>query len=119
MSRPLHSLFATLASAIVVLGTYGCAALARPTERDARYAAKHWPGTTLAQLEQGRALFVETCAGCHTLKDPASRSPSQWQAEVTQMRGKKGVKLDDRQAQLIVRYLSTISSRQKSQVAER
>lgn len=103
-----------------IAGAYGCAAaLAQPTKRDAAYAAKRWPGTTLGELRQGRDLFVRTCAGCHMLKDPASRTPAEWRMEVEQMRGKKGVSLDDRQAELIVRYLSTISSRQEPQVAER
>ncbi len=103
-----------------VAGAYGCAAaLAQPTERDAAYAAKHWPGATLADLEQGRTLFVRTCAGCHSLKDPTSRSPAEWKTEVTQMRGKKGVSLDDRQAELIIRYLSTMSSRREPEVAAR
>jgi mono/diheme cytochrome c family protein len=64
-------------------------------------------------------LFVQTCAGCHALKDPTSHSPSEWEAEVQQMRGKKGVALDDHQAELIIRYLSTVGSRHDGQVAER
>lgn len=108
-----------LSTAIVLAAISGCSAVAVPTQRDASYAAKQWPGTTLAELEQGRALFVQTCAGCHSLKDPASHSPAEWQMEVQQMRGKKGVHLDDHQAELIVRYLSTIGSRREHQVAHR
>jgi mono/diheme cytochrome c family protein len=120
MARRLRTLLVALLGTIVLAGAYGCAAsLAQPNALDARYASQHWPGTTLAELSQGRSLFVHTCAGCHSLKDPASHSPDEWRAEVTQMRGKPGVTLDDHQAELIIRYLSTISSRQHGQVAER
>jgi len=120
MQDRLRFLLAALCTAIVVAGGSACAAaLAEPTQRDASYAAQHWPGTTLAELEQGRALFVQTCAGCHTLKNPTSHSPAGWRAEVEQMRGKKGVALDDQQAELIIRYLSTVASRQDGHVAAR
>lgn len=119
MSPRLRHVLAATATALSLAASYGCAAaLAEPTPVDASFAAKRWPGTTLAELKQGRSLFVETCAGCHSLKDPTSHTPSEWKTEVEQMRGKKGVALDDRQAQLIIRYLSTMSSR-RAEVAER
>lgn len=92
-----------------VLG--GCAALPRPNAADASFAARHWPGSTLAELERGRDLYVQTCAGCHELRLPDSQPPERWQANVDEMRHKRGLHLSDEHARLIVRYLVTMSAR--------
>lgn len=109
-----------LALAAAVLGAYGCAAaLPHATVSDTRYAARRWPGATLAQLEQGRTLYVETCAGCHELRLPDSQPPERWQAAVAEMRSKRGLHLSDARAQLIVRYLWTMSARARRQELSR
>ncbi|HVJ16226.1 MAG TPA: cytochrome c [Polyangiaceae bacterium] len=104
MNTRLFALFGLLA--------LGCApALAEPNAADATAAQKFWPEATLTQLEQGRELYVQTCASCHPLKLPGDLPPERWREEVGHMR-ELGVKLADSDAELITRYLETISRRQ-------
>jgi mono/diheme cytochrome c family protein len=89
----------------------GCSpALPEPNAADAAVAQSVWPEATLGELEQGRALYVRTCANCHTLKLPSELPPERWREEVGHMR-ELGVKLADGDAELIARYLETISRR--------
>jgi hypothetical protein len=53
---------------------------------------------------------VRTCAGCHTLKLPSELPPERWRGEVEDMRS-MGVKLNESDAELISRYLETLSRR--------
>lgn len=104
-----------LAVALALAGAWGCASTLRePTAVDAQVAAARWPGTTLGELREGRRLYAATCAGCHTLRDPASLPPERWEREVGEMRGRKGVHLGDHDARLIVRYLSAMSLQSRS-----
>jgi mono/diheme cytochrome c family protein len=101
--------------AIAAGGVWGCAStLHEPTSADARLAAARWPGTTLASLREGRRLYAATCSACHSLRDPASLPPERWEEEVREMRGRKGVHLGERDARLIVRYLSVASLESRS-----
>ncbi len=92
------------------LAACGGSAVPQPTVADARRGSAHFPDLTLAELHQGRTLYVSRCGSCHTLKRPAELSPDQWQVEVTEMRDKNGVKLSDSEAQAIIRYLSVAAS---------
>lgn len=92
------------------LAACGGASLPQPTAADASRGAAHFPDLTLAELEQGRSLYVSRCGGCHTLKRPAELAPQQWDQEVTEMREKNGVKLSDAEARAIVRYLSVAAT---------
>ena len=88
------------------LAACGGSPIPKPTAADASRGAAHFPGVTLAELEQGRGLYVSRCGSCHTLKRPGELAPQQWEHEVTEMREKNGVKLSDAEAQAIVRYLT-------------
>ena len=91
--------------------SYGCSpALAEPNAADAAAAQKVWPEITLVELQQGRELYVKTCASCHPLKLPEQLPPDRWRNEVGHMR-ELGVKLSEPDAELITRYLETISRR--------
>jgi len=81
-----------------------------PTAADAGRASAHFPDVTLSELSHGRTLYVSRCGSCHTLKPPAELSAAQWQAEVTDMRAKNGVKLSDEEARAIIRYLTVAAS---------
>jgi cytochrome c5 len=96
--------------ATAVVGTACTAALPQPTAADATRAGARWPGTTVTDLSHGRELYVATCAGCHALKSPLAVAPGRWSAAVAEMRQKRGVKLRDDEATLLVRYLWTASS---------
>ena len=90
---------------------FGCApALPEPDAADAARARKTWPDTGLAELQQGRELYVKRCASCHTLKLPSELPPERWRGEVGHMR-ELGVELAEADAELITRYLEIISRR--------
>jgi cytochrome c5 len=73
----------------VLAATVACAAaLRRPTAKDERLAADRWPGTTLADLERGRAVYVRRCSTCHTLHLPTAYSATAWPSLVETMSGK-------------------------------
>ncbi len=88
------------------LAACGGSRLPVPTAADASRASAHFPDVTLNELSHGRTLYVSRCGSCHILKPPSELSPQQWQAEVSDMRAKNGVKLSDDEAQAIVRYLT-------------
>jgi mono/diheme cytochrome c family protein len=55
------------------------AKLITPTQTDADRVAQRMPGTTLADLQEGRALYQSKCSQCHGLKKPSSKTESEWQ----------------------------------------
>jgi len=81
----------------------------RPTELDVDRAVGQRPGTTLAELDRGRTLYVGRCGGCHSLYAPTTYAPVVWREKVSEMRQKAKLGTDDEQ--LIVLYLSTLSMR--------
>ncbi len=92
------------------LAACGSSPYPQPTAADASRGAAHFADLTLDELQQGRTLYVSRCGSCHALKPPAELPPQQWQAEVTKMREKNGVKLSDADARAIVRYLAVAAS---------
>jgi mono/diheme cytochrome c family protein len=86
------------------------AGLPEPSTQDAKRAQTRFPGTTVVELNRGRALYVQTCAGCHALKAPDMLPPERWEVEVADMRTKRGVAISDQDAELIVQYLWTAST---------
>jgi cytochrome c5 len=81
-----------------------------PTAADASRASAHFPDVTLSELSHGRTLYVSRCGSCHTLKPPAELSPAEWQAEVSDMRAKNGVRLSEDEARAIIRYLTVAAN---------
>jgi len=102
----MKALLLTAISLSAALAACGSSPFPQPTGADARRGNAHFANLTLAELQQGRTLYVSRCGSCHALKPPAELQPEQWQAEVTEMREKNGVKLSDAEAQAIVRYLT-------------
>lgn len=103
---------AALVTALFVATLAACSgsAVPRPSAADAVRGSAHFPDLTLAQLNEGRTLYVSRCGSCHALKRPAELRPEQWQTEVLEMRDKNGVKLSDPEAQSIIRYLAVAAS---------
>ncbi|HVE85648.1 MAG TPA: hypothetical protein VND93_22495 [Myxococcales bacterium] len=99
---------ATLAAAAFILGA-GCASLPRPTAETAARAQARWPGSSLAELEQGRAVFAQRCSGCHSLPLPDSRSEKQWKAVLDEM-GEEA-KLTPSERVLVERFLLSVRTR--------
>ncbi len=99
---------------VLLIVTAGCATtIIQPTQEDLRWAQSHWPAVTLQDLQDGRSLYVQKCASCHHLRQPAKYEPERWPQLVAKMR--PNAKIDEAQAELLVRYLSTASERLRSQ----
>lgn len=100
--------------AAVITGVVTAAActssLPHANEQHAEWAAQRWPGVGIAELEQGRNLYVQNCSGCHMLRDPKSQPPDKWPEDVEEMRVKMGGRLSEADAELIERYLITMSA---------
>jgi hypothetical protein len=89
-----------------------CAAsIAMPTERDAAWAAREWPGIRLADLRHGRHLYLHYCDGCHELVLPHQRTTAQWPADLRRM--ERHVRIPEADAKYVERYILSIRARQK------
>ncbi|HEX4474911.1 MAG TPA: cytochrome c [Polyangiaceae bacterium] len=95
--------------AALLLGACGASAVVHPTAQDAEWASAKWPGTTVGELETGRALYTSKCAGCHRLPDPNAKTPEQWPTVVDEMADRAKLTAADRD--LMLRYLSSASER--------
>lgn len=104
MQAPLALLFA----AVIATGAAGCAGqIPPPMDADALRAQARWPGTTVAELTQGRALYIDHCSGCHSLYRPASQRANDWAAIVNEMADR--AKLDADRSHAVVRYLTVLA----------
>jgi cytochrome c5 len=100
----------------VTLAAACSAKLIQPTQSDVDRVSATYPGYTLTDLDQGKVLFGQTCNRCHPLKNPTGHTADQWRTIVPKMVGrlrkKKGDDaISDQQAELILRYLVTMSGR--------
>ncbi len=97
----------------VVLLTSCSAKLAMPTQSDADRGSAKFSGLTVAQLEEGRALFKSKCTQCHPAKKPSSRDEVKWReivpkmAEKAHRKGKEEISSTDQEK--ILKYLITMS----------
>jgi cytochrome c5 len=103
---------------IVLFTACSSAKLLTPSQHDVSRVSSKFPGYTLTDLNQGKALFESTCDRCHKLKNPASRDEEQWDKIVPKMIGKLNKKegkteIDSTQQESILRYLVTMSSAPK------
>lgn len=58
----------------------------------------------IAQLTDGRKLYIKYCGSCHNLYSPQAYSAIQWTHQVDEMKGQ--AKLSDAQANLVLQYLT-------------
>ena len=78
-----------------------------PTQKDAERAAKEIPGITLADLNEGKAIFEQSCRKCHTLKKPFNKTDEEIKDAMPRMA--KRAKIDEKQSELVYHYLVTMS----------
>jgi mono/diheme cytochrome c family protein len=98
----------TLIGAIALGGSLvlGCAGQLRPpTAADVALASARWPGTTLADLQQGQRTYSARCSTCHALYRPDAFPAQKWQGFVEEMVVRAKLSPDD--VRDIVRYLVT------------
>lgn len=72
-----------------------------------------YPGYTLAQFQEGKALYEGNCGKCHNLKKPSELDETGWSKMVPPMVGKVNKKagataIDEGKQELILRYLVTM-----------
>ena len=82
--------------------------LPEPTEESASQASQKWPGTTLANLQDGKHLYLQNCMACHNLHSPSEFTPERWGDILEKMQQK--ARIDDPTKDLILRYLVVTSS---------
>lgn len=93
---------------LIVLG--GCASLLPVvTPDDVHRAEERWPGTTKADLDAGRQVYVDRCGSCHSLHLPSERTDAQWRKAVEQMQVRAKVSSEEKEQ--ILRYLAVARMR--------
>jgi len=83
-----------------------------PTQEDVNRVASKFPGYTLTELNEGKALYETHCGQCHALFPPTKESEAEWQRIVPVMAKKinsKGMVLTSEKQDKILRYLITMS----------
>ncbi len=96
----------------LILGTsivlIACASytLIAPTQADADRAAQKFPGTTLADLNQGKELFDKGCGKCHSKKKAFEVSDEELKSVMPSMAKKS--KLDKTQEDQVFKYVVTM-----------
>jgi cytochrome c5 len=107
MRAPRRRALVALACGLAL--TAACsAALRHPTPEDAALVAPRWPGTTLADLQRGRTLYVRRCSGCHNLYLPRAYAPERWPRLVDRMAEK--ARLGPREQEDVTRFLVAVAS---------
>src|SRR6478736_6985599 len=98
--------FLALASLLIL----SCAVkLATPTQTDVDRVQSKFPNYTLAELNQGKAMYEQHCAECHNLKNPTKFSENEWRRLVPEMVEKTNKKhpnaIDAQTQDLILKYV--------------
>jgi mono/diheme cytochrome c family protein len=105
MNSKLHSGFFAVLLSVLVLSAVSCSkgtpsndSLYTPTTADVTSTA------TLAELQQGRALYVANCGSCHGFYSPDSYNSAQWKSLMASMGPK--AKLTSADQLLITKYVT-------------
>ncbi|HEU5072587.1 MAG TPA: hypothetical protein VFU02_00405 [Polyangiaceae bacterium] len=112
MTRTAVVLGAVLASVVAC----GAATTPEPRQADVVRIADQFPGTTLAELEKGRSLYLSRCSSCHAPVSPASVPAERWPHEVEEMSERARLGSDE---PLVVKYLVAQALRSESSVQEK
>jgi len=59
---------------------------------------------TLADLQQGRTLYMNNCGSCHSLYSPDDYAPASWKSIVPNMAGRAN--LSSAQSLLVTKYVT-------------
>ncbi len=78
-----------------------------PSTSDGQWAQTRWPDANVASLTRGRELYVNKCAGCHSLYVPSTIPASHWPSMIEEMRERANLQPTERD--LILHYLVTAS----------
>lgn len=90
---------------ILFAGLTACATLVPdPTPAQLEIAQNRWPTVTLAELTEGRKIFVNECSGCHNIPPPSELTATEWPATIQEM-GKEYAKISPADIELITKYV--------------
>jgi hypothetical protein len=82
-----------------------------PLEKDVENGKKKYPDLTMAQMHEGFTLFSDKCSSCHRLFKPKELSLFEWDKALPEMKMK--AKLNDKEYDLICRYIHTMHGDQE------
>jgi hypothetical protein len=86
-----------------------CAAkISAPTDVQLTEASKYYPGITISDLNDSKALYENSCGSCHPLKKPSSRTEEQWRTIMPKMvvkANKKGYGIDKMKEDKLLAYV--------------
>ena len=101
-----------------LVGVVACGAGAAPEPRQADVVRieDQFPGTTLADLERGRSVYLSRCTSCHAPVTPASIPAQRWPHEVQEMSERAHLGTDE---PLVVKYLVAQALRSEPSVQEK
>jgi len=105
------SLHRPLVLALAAALPVACVGASAPpsTPADAQWAQSRWPGTTVADLDRGRGVFLSKCSACHSLPSAGAKTPDEWGQVMTEMGDAARLSGSDRD--VVLRYLSATSER--------
>lgn len=84
--------FSLVIGMIAMSSLVGCSKSSDPaTSLYVPSAADVTANATLAQLQEGRALYVSHCASCHSLYNPDNYSASSWRSYVAKYGSRAGL----------------------------
>jgi mono/diheme cytochrome c family protein len=96
-----------LGIALTLFGACARIQMPTPTGADAARAGSRWPGTTVADLDRGRSLYVAHCSSCHQPVAPTRIPANEWPAHLEEMAER--AHLSTEEASLVERYLVTMA----------
>lgn len=104
----------TLIIAVILMAACKSTKLLTPSQTDVDRVSSKYPGYTLEELNQGKAIFTQYCGQCHKLKKPESRTEEQWKTIVPRMVAKVNKKekdaIDAKEQETLLKYLITMST---------
>lgn len=100
----------------IALYIIGCSTsknvVAPASQTDIDKVSEKFPGYTLADLNEGKTLYENHCASCHSLKPLNSQTEEGWRNIVPPMvrkaNRKEGNVIDEHGEELILRYVVTM-----------
>lgn len=108
----------TLLPALLVPLLAGCVSLIEPGVAHVDWAEQQWPGTTLEDLQEARALYKDKCTLCHPVRSPRRYEPDEWEFAIYRMLEGEDVDYADGVIDTIVLYLSVASALPNSKAVD-
>ncbi len=106
MRRSLPPLILLLA----LLALPGCVALIEPSAAHVHWTDHRRPGTTQAELDEARTLYLAVCTECHRVRSPLRYEPGEWTWAINRMLAGEDVRIEPAVIDAVALYLSAASA---------